>query len=76
MLGYVTLPTNFVSLVSAQAGTIFTDLAPVAMFIGGVLLGLFIVNFIIGSLGKQTQPEGQTNEVINEVDDDYLNDNF
>ena len=47
MLGFVTLPSNFTALVSTQAGTIFADLAPVAMLIAGVLLGLFIIGWIV-----------------------------
>ena len=47
MLGFITLPTNFVSLVSANASTIFGDLAPAAVLIIGVLLGLFIINWLI-----------------------------
>jgi hypothetical protein len=58
MIGYVTLPSNFVSLVSANAGTIFSDLAPVAMLIAGVMLGLFVINWVIRAIrGKSNYDE-------------------
>jgi hypothetical protein len=47
MIGYVSLPSNFVSLVSADAGSIFSSLSPVAMLIAGVFLGLFAINYVI-----------------------------
>lgn len=50
MLGLVTLPSNFTALVAGNAGIIFTDLAPVATLIIGVLLGLFIISWIINTL--------------------------
>ena len=52
MIGFVTLPTNFISLVSANAGTAFSDLAPVAMLIAGVLLGLFAINYVLSMFAQ------------------------
>jgi hypothetical protein len=77
MVGYVTLPSNFVALVSANAGDIFSTMAPVAMLIAGVMLGLFAISWVIGILRKPSQQERQTRVElgIDEIsDDDYLDD--
>lgn len=40
------------SLVSANAGTIFSDLAPVAMLIAGIFLGLFAINYVLSMFAQ------------------------
>ena len=47
MYGFVTLPTNFTTLVSANASTIFSDLAPAGVLIAGIFLGLFLISKVI-----------------------------
>jgi hypothetical protein len=50
MISIITLPTDFISGITANAGTLFTDLAPVTTLIVGVLLGVLVISFIIHAI--------------------------
>lgn len=50
MLSIITLPTDFITSITANAGTIFTDLAPYVTLIVGVLLGVLVISFIIHAI--------------------------
>jgi hypothetical protein len=50
MISIISLPTDFVTGITANAGTIFTDLSPVTMLIVGVLLGVLVISFIIHAI--------------------------
>jgi hypothetical protein len=52
MLSIITLPTDFVSNITANAGTIFTDLSGVTTLIVGVLLGTLVIAFVINAIKK------------------------
>ena len=69
MIGLITLPSNFISLVSANTGTTFSDLAPVAMLIGGVFLGLFLIDFLIRAVRGKRDSYSDPSE--NETDEEY-----
>jgi hypothetical protein len=50
MISIISLPTDFVSNITANAGTLFTDLAPVTTLIVGVLLGTLVIAFIVNAI--------------------------
>jgi hypothetical protein len=50
MFSIIPLPTDFITGITANAGTIFTDLAPVTTLIVGVLLGVLVISFIIHAI--------------------------
>jgi hypothetical protein len=72
MLGFVTLPTNFTDLVAGNAGTIFSDLAPVAVMIAGVLLGLFVISWVISTLRKPSSTDITRHDRIESGYDDDI----
>ena len=47
MLGIITLPTDITAQISTQASGVFTDFAPLAVLIIGILLGLFLISKVI-----------------------------
>jgi hypothetical protein len=74
MLGFISLPTNFVTLVSANAGTIFSDLAPAATLIIGVLLGLFVISWVIKAIRGKTYDENDQNYQNFKADQEFYHD--
>jgi len=53
MLGFVTIPTDFVASVAGQATTIVGDLAPVATLAIGIFLGLIVLDWLISVLRRK-----------------------
>jgi divalent metal cation (Fe/Co/Zn/Cd) transporter len=65
MLGFISIPTDFVSNVGTYAATILADMSPVAVLLIGVLLGLMILGWLIDRLkGRSRTP------IDAEVDDE------
>ena len=52
MLTIIPLPSNFVTEITANAGTIFTDLAPYLTLILGVILGVLVITALIDALKR------------------------
>lgn len=52
MLSIIPLPSNFISNITDNTGTIFTDLAPYIALIIGVLLGVVVIQAIISTIKK------------------------
>jgi len=50
MLAIITLPTNFVTDIVANASTIVTDLSPYTTLIIGVLLGVVVISFLVHAI--------------------------
>lgn len=68
----IELPVDFVADLSAQATQIVADLAPVWLLMGGILLGLGMIAFVVGLLAQsRTVNEVQEADVV-DVDDELL----
>jgi NADH:ubiquinone oxidoreductase subunit 6 (subunit J) len=52
MLTLITLPENFVSGITANTSSLFTDFAPLLQLILGVLLTGTLIAIIIGAIKK------------------------
>lgn len=50
MLSIIALPTGFVGDITDTAGQVMTDLSPITTLLIGVLMGLVIIQFIIGAI--------------------------
>jgi hypothetical protein len=50
MFSIITLPSGFNSDITANASTLFSDLAPYTTLIVGVLLGVVVISFIIHAI--------------------------
>lgn len=46
----ITLPANFVSDIGTNASDLLTDLSPITTLIIGVLLGVIVLQIIIGAI--------------------------
>ena len=55
MLTFISVPTDFVTSISANSGAIFTDMLPVAYVVVGVALGLLLLNWAIGHFKRGTR---------------------
>ena len=43
----ISLPTNFIDNLQAVMSNIFTDLLPLVLFIGGILIGLYVIGGVL-----------------------------
>jgi hypothetical protein len=52
MLSIITLPANFTASTTQVMGELFTDLGPYILLVIGVILGVVVLEIIIGVLRK------------------------
>jgi hypothetical protein len=52
LVSIIPLPAGFVTDITANLGTILTDLAPYLTLILGVLLGMLVVGFLVDMLKR------------------------
>jgi hypothetical protein len=52
MYSIISLPTGFVSDITANASTMVTDLSPYATLIIGVFLGVMVLSILINAIKK------------------------
>jgi hypothetical protein len=48
----ITLPVDFLTDLSANIGTVFTDVAPILVVTLGIPFGIYIVKLLIGFIPK------------------------
>lgn len=52
MLNLISLPTDFVSTITANSTSIISDLSPFVTLILGVLLGVLVISVLIGAIKR------------------------
>lgn len=50
---HIPIPDNFISLVGSNSTTFFSDLAPVASLVFGILLAFMVIEMIVDALHKK-----------------------